>query len=61
VKKRIVATLIAVIGLVVLSSSADAAHPVEARGCCSHHHGVCGCSAHQTMCCDGELSPTCTC
>jgi hypothetical protein len=33
------------------------------RGCCSHHLGVCGCdkrTGHQ-LCCDGTLSPSCTC
>ena len=34
----------------------------EKRGCCSHHHGVCGCSdGHMTMCCDDTTSPTCGC
>ena len=33
------------------------------RGCCSHHGGVCGCDEASGMikCCDGTLSPTCTC
>lgn len=31
------------------------------RGCCSHHGGVCGCSAGRTTCCDGQTSPTCSC
>lgn len=31
------------------------------RGCCSHHKGVCGCKDGRDVCCDGELSPTCTC
>lgn len=31
------------------------------RGCCSHHHGVCGCKDHTVICCDREASPTCTC
>ena len=31
------------------------------RGCCSHHHGVCGCTGGRTMCCDGTQSPTCGC
>lgn len=34
---------------------------VEKRGCCSHHHGVCGCSNSVVMCCDGSGSPSCTC
>ena len=31
------------------------------RGCCSYHSGVCGCKNGRTVCCDGTLSPTCTC
>lgn len=31
------------------------------RGCCSHHRGVCGCYMGRVRCCDGTLSPTCTC
>ena len=35
---------------------------VSARsGCCSHHGGVCGCSGGRQLCCDGSLSPSCTC
>lgn len=30
-------------------------------GCCSHHHGVCGCTGGRQQCCDGTLSPSCTC
>ena len=33
----------------------------DQRGCCSHHQGVCGCSAGRTQCCDGTQSPSCTC
>jgi len=33
----------------------------EQRGCCSHHGGVCGCSGGRKECCDGSLSPSCTC
>jgi hypothetical protein len=37
-------------------------NPVEHRGCCSHHRGVCGCSSgERAKCCDGTLSPTCEC
>mgnify|MGYP004666949013 CR=1 FL=1 len=33
-----------------------------ARGCCSHHWGVSGCSSSRRQICkDGTLSPTCTC
>jgi len=32
------------------------------RGCCSHHGGECGCSSYgRSICCDGTMSPTCTC
>lgn len=33
------------------------------RGCCSHHGGVCGCdeASDRIRCCDGSLSPSCTC
>ncbi len=33
------------------------------RGCCSWHGGVCGCdeATDRIICCDGTLSPTCTC
>ena len=34
---------------------------IERRGCCSWHSGVCGCSGGRQTCCDGTLSPTCTC
>ena len=33
----------------------------EGRGCCSWHGGQCGCSGERVLCCDGTLSPTCTC
>lgn len=33
----------------------------ERSGCCSHHGGVCGCSAGRAQCCDGSLSPSCGC
>ena len=35
----------------------------EQRGCCSWHGGVCGCDSlsGRVICCDGTLSPTCTC
>ncbi len=31
------------------------------RGCCSWHGGICGCSWGRIVCCDGVLSPSCTC
>ncbi len=34
----------------------------ERSGCCSWHGGVCGCSSTgRVICCDGTLSPSCTC
>lgn len=32
-----------------------------ARGCCSSHQGVCGCSGNRAVCCDGSFSPSCGC
>jgi len=37
------------------------AGPVERQGCCSWHHGVCGCVDGRIQCCDGTLSPSCRC
>ncbi len=34
---------------------------IAGRGCCSKHKGVCGCRNGRVLCCDGSLSPTCTC
>ncbi len=36
---------------------------IARSGCCSHHHGVCGCdqSIDRIKCCEGTLSPSCTC
>ena len=31
------------------------------QGCCSWHHGVCGCSGGRVFCCDGTLSPSYKC
>jgi hypothetical protein len=31
------------------------------QGCCSWHGGECGCQDGRDRCCDGTLSPTCTC
>lgn len=51
--------------LLKFSKPAIAQCPIEElrRGCCSHHHGVCGCdkrTGHQ-LCCDGAISPSCLC
>lgn len=47
-------------GQCVTLSSLDKA-TVDRSGCCSHHGGVCGCSGARQQCCDGALSPSCTC
>lgn len=44
----------------VPATSADAVI-LARRGCCSWHGGVCGCSSGIVLCCDGALSPSCTC
>ena len=31
------------------------------QGCCSWHGGECGCQDGRDLCCDGTLSPSCTC
>jgi hypothetical protein len=31
------------------------------QGCCSWHGGECGCQNGRDLCCDGTLSPSCTC
>jgi hypothetical protein len=59
------AALGVIVVLMLASPAADAASgtgPVlEGRGCCSHHHGVCGCVGGRAQCCDGAMSPTCGC
>ena len=41
----------------------DTIGEIARRGCCSWHNGVCGCdeSTNRIQCCDGTLSPSCTC
>lgn len=49
-------------GCTVKSSNNDNNSTVIAgRGCCSRHGGVCGCANGTNKCCDGTLSPSCTC
>ncbi len=43
------------------TSSAAPSEGDGGQGCCSHHQGVCGCSAGRAQCCDGSISPTCGC
>jgi hypothetical protein len=49
------------LGAPAASSASTRPDPDEQRGCCSHHHGVCGCSGGRTVCCDDTFSPSCTC
>jgi len=44
----------------VAQPSADT-NGVARSGCCSWHGGVCGCSGGRALCCDGTLSPSCSC
>ncbi len=46
-----------------LSNNGKNTTELARRGCCSWHGGVCGCDESSGMikCCDGTLSPTCTC
>ncbi len=46
---------------VSLAEGRDGQGPDERGGCCSHHHGVCGCSGSVVQCCDGTGSSSCTC
>jgi hypothetical protein len=43
--------------------NSDQSIELARRGCCSWHGGVCGCdsSLNRIICCDGTLSPSCTC
>jgi hypothetical protein len=34
---------------------------VSQADCCKGHKGVCGCRAGKIVCCDGTVSPNCTC
>ncbi len=38
------------------------AEEIQRSGCCSWHQGACDCSSGgRVICCDGTLSPSCTC
>lgn len=50
-----------IIGMFILSVGLCVFNVFERSGCCSHHGGVCGCSAGRARCCDGTLSPSCGC
>lgn len=41
----------------------DSIKNIARSGCCSWHQGVCGCNQmlDRIECCDGTLSPSCTC
>ena len=34
---------------------------ISQSDCCKGHKGVCGCRAGKIVCCDGSVSPNCTC
>ena len=53
--------MLSIAALVSSGVSASSWVPLEKRGCCSHHQGVCGCDGGRAKCCDGQLSPTCGC
>lgn len=63
--RKILVAAACAIGLFMILAPETRAAPAETgdaqRGCCSHHGGVCGCSGHTTMCCDGGASPSCQC
>jgi hypothetical protein len=61
VVRKLIAMLIGSMCLYVAVPSGAVPLPPSHSGCCSHHQGVCGCSAGHTQCCDGEQSPSCTC
>lgn len=58
--RRLLSVSLAVLAILALAPT-DVGAVQEKRGCCSHHHGVCGCEDGVTRCCDGSPSPTCTC
>ena len=45
----------------VVYVSCDTRGRVYGQGCCSSHGGECGCQDGRDLCCDGALSPSCTC
>lgn len=51
-----------VLAMVQVTPEKGSGETAERSGCCSHHSGVCGCSATgRAVCCDGTLSPSCGC
>lgn len=59
--RRTIAILIASFGIAFSTGYVFRPGPVEHRGCCSHHGGVCGCNGGSALCCDKTISPTCDC
>ena len=62
--KHAVSVLLSIVAVVAIAAPAPAAvepEPPAGSGCCSHHQGVCGCSAGRAVCCDGVTSPSCGC
>lgn len=64
-KLFVILTTTIAISIISLTSPPALAKPIydadNQRGCCSYHGGVCGCIGTREKCCDGTLSPTCTC
>lgn len=56
----ILASLVSAAPLCSFQTFATAREAMQS-GCCSHHGGVCGCVGGRKKCCDGALSPSCTC
>lgn len=61
-------TILSVLALLVGSflkynQAVGQCHIEYRQGCCSWHGGVCGCNKGRgkLICCDGTLSPSCTC
>ena len=56
-KTIVVLATTVLVALISLSSP-----PAEAgSGCCSYHHGECGCIGGRVQCCDNTMSPSCRC
>lgn len=62
-KKFIVLSFLIITSLFIFQSTflAKDAAKVDRSGCCSSHGGVCGCLGNSTRCCDGSISPSCSC
>ncbi|HEY4012214.1 MAG TPA: hypothetical protein VGM06_02655 [Polyangiaceae bacterium] len=61
--RNVLAGFVVLAGTWIVSAPGPGRPEEGRRGCCSHHQGVCGCSAqaHRLVCCDQQLSPSCKC